>query len=489
MTTTRQVRSYIETDGVRWPGCHLQRVTGRESIGELFTFTIEVAADLHVDLADTAVPGQRATLVFQREGRDVRRVHGAIVRVALRFEQEGERCVYRIELAPRAQQLALVEAQEVYLDRSVPDILRDKLELHGFTDDDFELRLGKSYPQRDFVVQYGETDLAFISRLAEDAGISLFVEQGETVDRLVFTDWVNGFGERSSSLPLAYVGQAEEEGVYDLEIETGLIPGSFYVRDYNYRNPLLEPLGVHHLEGETAGGVVDYGAHVRTPEEATALATIRAEERHCRKVVHRAVATSLELSAGLRIHIAHCPALDGSRPLLIERVEHDLAAAVDGPSEEPNFVYRARITAVAGDAPYRPVRRAPRPKMPAVVTGIVQPDPAGVVGGHAILSDDGRYWVQLHFDTYKEPLQKASAPIRMAQPFAGYGNGMHFPLVPGTEVLIAFANGDPDRPVILAAVPNRVSPSPVTAADSNQNRIRTNAGIVIEFGAVETPIT
>ena len=69
----------------------------------------------------------------------------------------------------------------------------------------------------------------------------------------------------------------------------------------------------------------------------------------------------------------------------------------------------------------------------------------------------------------------------MAQPHAGPGYGMHFPLKPGTEVLLAFIDGDPDRPIIIGAVPNEVTPSPVTSVNSQKNQIKTVSGILIEL--------
>ena len=73
--------------------------------------------------------------------------------------------------------------------------------------------------------------------------------------------------------------------------------------------------------------------------------------------------------------------------------------------------------------------------------------------------------------------------MRMMQPFAGPGYGMHMPLRRGTEVLVAFANGDPDRPVILGAVYNATSPSPVVASNANKHRIQTSAGVLFELGS------
>jgi type VI secretion system secreted protein VgrG len=69
----------------------------------------------------------------------------------------------------------------------------------------------------------------------------------------------------------------------------------------------------------------------------------------------------------------------------------------------------------------------------------------------------------------------------MAQPSAGAGYGMHFPLHIGTEVVISHVDGDPDRPVIVASIPNGATASPVNQQNATQSAIRTRAGIRIEF--------
>jgi type VI secretion system secreted protein VgrG len=61
----------------------------------------------------------------------------------------------------------------------------------------------------------------------------------------------------------------------------------------------------------------------------------------------------------------------------------------------------------------------------------------------------------------------------MAQPYAGSNYGMHFPLHRGTEVLLTFIDGDPDRPVIASSVPNPDTASPVTSSNQTQCMIRT----------------
>jgi uncharacterized protein (DUF2345 family) len=70
---------------------------------------------------------------------------------------------------------------------------------------------------------------------------------------------------------------------------------------------------------------------------------------------------------------------------------------------------------------------------------------------------------------------EASHPVRMMQPHAGPDYGMHFPLRPGTEVLIACVNGDPDRPIIVGTAPNPITSSPVVQPNQTQNVLRTGS--------------
>jgi type VI secretion system secreted protein VgrG len=189
----------------------------------------------------------------------------------------------------------------------------------------------------------------------------------------------------------------------------------------------------------------------------------------------------LDLTAGAVRKLSGHPLL-GDLELLIVEVEHeaDFGDADATPSGARGYTNRFR--AVSAAVPYRPARVTPRPRIHGLVTGMIALGAHGAVGGRAQLDDDGRYVVQLHFDTVvHEGEEKASHPIRMAQPFAGPNHGMHFPLRPGAEVVIAFLDGDPDRPIIVGSVPNAMAPSATTSANSHQNRIQSATGIVFQF--------
>jgi hypothetical protein len=76
-----------------------------------------------------------------------------------------------------------------------------------------------------------------------------------------------------------------------------------------------------------------------------------------------------------------------------------------------------------------------------------------------------------HNDDHPEGL--ASARVRMMQPYAGKGRGMQFPMAKGTEVLLTFVDGDPDRPLIAGAINTAAAPGPVTADNQTESVIQT----------------
>ncbi|WNV03605.1 contractile injection system protein, VgrG/Pvc8 family [Candidatus Methylospira mobilis] len=110
------------------------------------------------------------------------------------FSYECENCgwtFYRAILAPRLWKLETFVLSEIYLDKSRPEIFNTILENAGMTRNDFEMRLssdGANAPKLDYICQYRESYLAFISRWAERLGVYWWYEQIDGQERAVFTD-------------------------------------------------------------------------------------------------------------------------------------------------------------------------------------------------------------------------------------------------------------------------------------------------------------
>ncbi len=471
----------LEWEDDALPALVVQRVTGRESISRLFEFTIDAVATGTVPPVAEFV-GCTATLTFSRDGEKLRRMSGLIERAEEQFDFDPRVVAYRLHFAPLVHRLATVRKQDVYLDLSVPEIVLDKLKLIGIEPPACRLALLADYPAREFVVQWDETDLAFVSRLLEHVGVSYFFTQHDAGCTIAIGDSNAAFPPTHGLDGVVQFSQREGiPGIRALRVTSGEVPHLYMVSDYNYRTPNSEIAGSH-LCVDGVGGVVEYGSHVKTQAEADRMARIRAEEAQARRQVYEGSSDICQLQAGHRIRIVGHERLEEVE-LLIEHVEHDAAQSVLLQDSGAGGGYRNTFRAVplSDQSTYRPARVTPVPRIHGLLTGIIEPLEAGRVERLAHIDDQGRYAVRFCFDMGAFGQRKASHPVRKAEPTVGPDYGMHFPLRPGVEVVMAFVNGDPDRPVIVGGLHNTLSPAHVRAANASINTIKTASGIKMHF--------
>ncbi|MCS3472028.1 uncharacterized protein (DUF2345 family), partial [Pseudomonas sp. JUb42] len=123
---------------------------------------------------------------------------------------------------------------------------------------------------------------------------------------------------------------------------------------------------------------------------------------------------------------------------------------------------------------FRPPRLA-KPHMAGTIPARVTSGDANTT--YADIDKEGRYRVNFLFDRDQWEKGRTSMWLRLARPYAGDTYGLHLPLICGTEVAVAFENGDPDRPYIAHALHDSEHPDHVTLArrDDSRNVLRTPA--------------
>jgi type VI secretion system secreted protein VgrG len=141
-------------------------------------------------------------------------------------------------------------------------------------------------------------------------------------------------------------------------------------------------------------------------------------------------------------------------------------------------LYRVRAELLTTQVPFKPASRAAWPRIHSQELAIVDGD---ADSEYAQLDDQGRYKVKFLFDEGDGKGERASTRVRMMQPHGGNPEGMHFPLRKGTEVVVTFLGGDPDRPIIAGAVPHAETPSPVTSANHTRNILITGGRNKLEI--------
>jgi len=490
----------FEVSGESMDGFVVFRMSGREAISEPFRFEVDLVSQ-DPELALDGLVGREGVLTITRT-EQTRKVHGMIESMELLGGTPQSNYVYRAVLVPRLKRLALTRQNQIHgtaAPVSVREVLNDELSANSLKGspasavsgrlgmNDFELWLTQEYPQRDYIVQCDESDLAFISRLCENYGIFYYFTHDNGRDVAVFGDSRVAFPHAGGPGSVAYrpvsgLANASEAAVYRFTCRSTMVPAQVCLRDYNYRIPTVSLEVEETVDPNGHGVVVEFGAHFRDPQEGRDLARVRAQELLCRKQVFEGASDSVHMVAGSVFDLSDHFRRDFNTGYLLTWVEHEATQALPGIAEfagpEHQTAYRNRFECLPKTVEFRPARKTPKPRMAGLTNAMVD---ASGSGQRAEIDATGRYKIRQQFDQRGEGDGQASRYMRKAEPYGGANTGMHFPLLKGTEVVVACVNGDPDRPIIVGAMQNDQYPSVVNSRSNTKNRIRTTSGATLEI--------
>ncbi len=425
---------------------------GREALNKPYRFDIELVSQ-RADLDLDALINQTAYLTFGPSGKGV---HGVVY--AIEQGDSGKRLTrYRISLRPQLAYLAHRHNQRIFQHLTVPQIIGQILEEHGIQSDAYQFQLGYLYPERDYCVQYDESDLHFIQRLCEEEGISFHFQHSEDSHRLVFGDDASVFPKLD---PLNYQqgsGLAADHEVvraFGVRLETRSTHATW--RDYDFEQPKLRMEADYRSEFSPALEVYDYPGRFTDRTRGKHLAK-RSLERLRSDYELAEGESDAYLISGHFLALAGHPRQQWNDLWLLDEVIHEgkqpqvLEESVTSntlPGDGFQQGYRNRFTATPWDIPYRPALEHRKPKVLGSQTAVV----TGPAGEEIHCDQYGRVKVQFHWDREGLGNDTTSCWLRVASNWAGkaYG-GIAIPRV-GMEVLVTFLEGDPDQPLITGCL-------------------------------------
>ncbi|EDR2627272.1 type VI secretion system tip protein VgrG [Salmonella enterica subsp. enterica serovar Thompson] len=386
-----------------------------------------------------------------------------------------------VRLEPRLALLSRSHQNAIYQNQSVPQIVEKILrERHEMRGQDFVFNLKSEYPAREQVMQYGEDDLTFVSRLLSEVGIwfRFATDARLKIEVIEFYDDQSGY-ERGLTLPLRHpsgMNDSGTEAVWGLNTVYRVVEKNVTTRDYNYRDAMAEMTtsGSDVTGGDktTYGEAYHYADNFlktgdkETPESGAFYARIRHERYLNGRAILKGQSTSSLLMPGLEVKIQGDDAPEVFRKgVLITGITTRAAR---------DRSYELTFTAIPCSERYgyRPPL-IPKPVMAGTIPARVTSTTANDIYAH--IDKDGRYRVNLDFDreTWKPGYE--SLWVRQSRPYAGETYGLHLPLLAGTEVSIAFEEGNPDRPYIAGVKHDSAHTDHVTIQNYKRNVLRTPA--------------
>lgn len=413
----------------------------------------------------------------------LRTLHGTISHFALLSVSRDE-ARYAVTLEPRLKLLDRARQYRIYQNQSVPQIVEQVLRRNDFEGQDFLFELTREYPPREQVMQYGEDDLAFIQRLTAEVGIwyHFSMDPKLKIDVVAFHDDQRHYlpAPPLSLRPLSGLESACQDAVWNLQASHDVVQQQVSNRAYYYRD---------------AGAQLDAGVDLLKSPKTTYGGAYHYDEPHQKLGDAYAQDEDLESESGyFYARLAHERYLNQRTRLSGATSSPALAPGqvlkLDGAPQAfaPGAVIVHLHCSAARDRSYEVQFEAMpyaehicfRPEVPAkpVIAGtiparITSPEPNDLYGH---IDMDGRYKCHFLFDRDTWPAGRESMWLRLARPYGGDTYGLHFPLIQGTEVRVAFAgNGDPDQPYIAHAIHDSQHPDPVTLKNYRRNVLRTPA--------------
>lgn len=455
----------------------VSRVRLREAVSASYTANVRLESQEGDD--PTSLLGSACTLVLTRDDFE-RRLHGIVSSVAASRAETGT-TVVDLVVVPALEALRERVDSRIFQNKSVPDVLDLVLgpALAAYQRAHARRFRRTSYLRREYIVQYQESDLAFVQRLMAEEGIWYFFEHDDArppdgAELMVLVDsnedaQLTHLGAAGDELPLQlhHEGKAHWQAVTHFSSTAALGATSVMVRQYNWTNPAVVETSA--LPSDELGARARYEVHDLqlagytfgrfSKSDTDEQARLRWEYQQTRVERADGRGNVIGLMPGQKV-VVRGQAAEHNGEWIVLAVE---PVGREAKSLEQNVEhledYANKFTCVRSEHPYRP-QRLGRPRVSGIQTGWVvgANGEAHVEPGQDDIHTDehGRVQVKLSWDrsTPSDPEPTTTCFVRVAQVWAGAGWGFVFTPRIGMEVLVSFLDGDPDRPLVTGTVYN-----------------------------------
>ena len=440
----------------------LESFEGSEAISTPFHFKVLFLTEQPIDL--DKLLGTAAALTIQNAYTHTDLYfHGYFWSVRQRAGSQDGLFAYEAELVPFLRFLELNADCRIFHKSTVQEIVSTIFSDRGLINYHFDLQ--SALPQREYCVQYRETDLNFVSRLLEEEGIYYFFQHGKDKHEMVLTDKKTGAPSCPAHASAQYHpvsgGLGIPNPVFTMEALRQMRSGCIGLNDYNYETPKVSLSAS--LDSAPVGTVRDYPGCYATKSDGDRYVRIRLEQEEARFASVSGTSGCAGFRTGHSFQLAGHVQRNLNKQYLLVAVEHaahnqNYRADSSAHSAEYRNVFRA----IPSSVQYRP----PRLTRKAVVHGTQTAIVTGPEGEEIYTDRCGRIQVRFFWDHENQN----SCWVRVAQIWAGKNWGaLALPRV-GQEVVVDFLEGDPDRPLVTGSVYNAAQMPPY---DLPENKTRS----------------
>lgn len=386
---------------------------------------------------------------------------------------------YTLTIRPQMWLLSRRSDCRIWQDMTSIQVLQTLFSEHGLPNPDIGFLQNKP-PAQHYSVQWNETDLDYLLRRLEEDGIFFWFLHEKGVHRLRVTDHQIAWSDPSESaegeinVRLAQ-GSSDRNHITDWVRRFRYIPGQRVDADWNFETPSFVPerktRSMVQMPGSVTRELYEYPARVADDQEAERVGKLRAQASEAEHERVTGKSTVRVLEPGRKFKPYEEPNPDHEfEEHVITSIRHE---AVDRSYEttENQPEYTNSFEAIPARIPFTPHRTTKRPRIEGAQVGIV----AGPEGEEIHPDKYGRIKVWFPWDRRAKKDGTDTCWIRVSQSWAGGLWGSQVIPRIGMEVMVAYIDGDPDRPLVTGVVPNPLNPVPYDLpANKTKSVFKTN---------------
>ncbi|MGH7153751.1 MAG: type VI secretion system tip protein TssI/VgrG, partial [Acetobacteraceae bacterium] len=327
---------------------------------------------------------------------------------------------------------------------------------------------------REYTAQFNESDLHFATRLMEEEGWFYFFQHSASSHELMVVNQNTAFSDLGATLNLR--GADEDQQITGWTAPTGTTRGKMTLKDYDPANPGTQLQDQQPTTLQTGGATqrddFRWPAHTFDSGTVTNRAKWEMEAAEASVSLYHGSSRYGPLVAGGKFTITSLPSNTYDGTYLLRSVNHS-ASDDTWLNQSGTSSYSNSFAAFPSGVNWRQPMTTPRPRMDGIHVGLV----LGPSGEEIYTDDLARVKVQLFWDWRGETTADLGVWARVIQPWAGNGWGTQFIPRVGTEVAVAFVDGDPDRPIVVGGLYNGTQKPIYSQSDKTKSGLRTRSSL------------
>jgi type VI secretion system secreted protein VgrG len=422
---------------------------GHEAISQVSEFDIDVLST-SADIDSGSLLGKNVSVQINTQS-STRYLNG----IATMFSYIGpdlsanNRFKYKLRLNSWLYLASKTENCRIYQELTPIDLIKQVLSKFGMP---VEMKVVGHYDLISYIVQWNESDLTFVSRVAERYGLYWYTRHDKDSNTIVFCDGINPTLPEYDTIEfLAPTRRSmdQDEHVTELEIRHEVQSGSYVTRSYDYKNSnstLEQQDAFANDHDHNAMEVFEWEGNYVDRSAGQDQSRVRREQMQLDYQIITARSNVRGIAPGFCFKLKKNPRAKCNIEYLILSVDYDFHESPETTDDGGSPTkWKVDFNVWPNKNRYYPPRVTPWP-----VIGLQTAQVVGPPGQEIWTNEFGEIRIAYHWDRDATYSEKDTRWIPVSEAWVGDGNASQLLPRIGDMVVVDHYDGDPDRPIVVS---------------------------------------